>query len=65
MKNRQKNISINKEARLSKKQEREENEELPESSVAVEINTQRHEKKRGGGKEGLAQSQREAGAGPQ
>jgi hypothetical protein len=46
-----------------KKQERR-NEELPESSVAVELNAQRHEKKRGRGKDGLAQSQREAGAGP-
>ena len=43
---------------------RKENEELPESSVAVEFHTQRHEKKRSRGKDGLAQPQREASTCP-
>lgn len=37
---------------------------LPESSVAVEFNTQRHEKKRSRREDGLTQSQREASTSP-
>lgn len=36
--------------------------EIPESSVAVEINAQAHEEKGSGGKNGLPQSESEAGA---
>lgn len=48
-----------------KEKKREKKEVLPESGIAVEFDTQRHEKERGKGKDGLAQSQRKAGAGPQ